>query len=149
MYNEKILSSIEKYDIYNNTWITYHIKLPEKLAKTGLINFNNEILILGGITENYNVSNKVYSIKIDGKNNEWKFDSEMICRRATSASSFYWDGFIYVLGGSSEGICEKYDLSTGKWEIFESYFSSIKEYKIDGTIKNFCCCLNYFVMSNQ
>jgi hypothetical protein len=149
MYNEKILSSIEKYDIYNNTWITYHIKLPEKLAKTGLINFNNEILILGGITENYNVSNKVYSIKIDGKNNEWKFDSEMICRRATSASSFYWDGFIYVLGGSSEGICEKYDLSTGKWEIFESYFSSIREYKIDGTIKNFCCCLNYFVMSNQ
>ncbi len=150
MYNDQLLSSIEKYDTYTNVWTTYPIKLPEKLAKMGIINYNDIIFIIGGINENYKTTNTVYQGKFDYKNdnNIWYKGNEMICPRATSNSAFYWDKSIYVFGGSVEGVCERYDFATKKWNMFDSYFTVIKKNNLDNIIKNFSCAFNYFVIPN-
>ena len=149
MYNDQLLSSIEKYDPYTNIWVTYSIMLPEKLAKMGLINYNDIIFIIGGINENYKTTNNIYQGKLDYKNdNIWYKGNVMICPRATSNSAFYWDNSIYVFGGSVEGVCERYDFATKKWNMFDSYLTVIKNNNLDIIIKNFSCALNYFVIPN-
>ena len=147
MYNDQLLSSIEKYDINTNVWSTYPIKLPEKLAKMGIINYNEIIFIIGGINENYKTINTIYQGKFDLKNdnNNWFKGKEMIYPRATSNSAFYWENNIYVFGGSIEGICERYDFGNKKWNIFDSYLTVIKKNNLDNVIKNFSCTFNYFL----
>jgi hypothetical protein len=123
--------------------------LPEKLAKMGLINYNDIIFIIGGINENYKTTNNIYQGKLDYKNdNIWYKGNVMICPRATSNSAFYWDNSIYVFGGSVEGVCERYDFATKKWNMFDSYLTVIKNNNLDIIIKNFSCALNYFVIPN-
>ena len=116
----------------------------------GLINYNDIIFIIGGINENYKTTNTVYQGKFDYKNdnNIWYKGNEMICPRATSNSAFYWDKSIYVFGGSVEGVCERYDFATKKWNMFDSYFTVIKKNNLDNIIKNFSCAFNYFVIPN-
>ena len=149
VYNEQLLSSIEKYDIYSDIWTTYPIKLPEKLARIGVINYNQIIFILGGINEFYQTSSNVFQGKIGSKNegrNIWYKSSEMICPRATYNSAFYWERNIFVFGGSVEGVCERYDFDSKKWIMIDSYYTAIKSYKVDNVITNFSCALNYYIV---
>ena len=68
VYNDQLLSSIEKYDIYSDIWTTYPIKLPEKLSKMGVINYNNQVIfILGGVNEFYQNSSCVFQGKLSSK----------------------------------------------------------------------------------
>ena len=150
VYNDQLLSSIEKYDIYSDIWTTYPIKLPEKLSKMGIINYNNQVIfILGGVNEFYQNSSCVFQGKLSSKKdgrNIWYKGNDMICPRATYNSAFCWEKNIFVFGGSVEGVCEKFDFNIKKWSIFDSYFTAIKSYKVDNVIKNFCCTLNYYVV---
>ena len=150
VYNDQLLSSIEKYDIYSDIWTTYPIKLPEKLSKMGIINYNNQVIfILGGVNEFYQNSSCVFQGKLSSKKdgrNIWYKGNDMICPRATYNSAFCWEKNIFVFGGSVEGVCEKFDFTIKKWSIFDSYFTAIKSYKVDNVIKNFCCTLNYYVV---
>ena len=150
VYNDQLLSSIEKYDIYSDIWTTYPIKLPEKLSKMGVINYNNQVIfILGGVNEFYQNSSCVFQGKLSSKKdgrNIWYKGNDMICPRATYNSAFCWEKNIFVFGGSVEGVCEKFDFNIKKWSIFDSYFTAIKTYKVDNVIKNFCCTLNYYVV---
>ena len=150
VYNDQLLSSIEKYDIYSDIWTTYPIKLPEKLSKMGVINYNNQVIfILGGVNEFYQNSSCVFQGKLSSKKdgrNIWYKGNDMICPRATYNSAFCWEKNIFVFGGSVEGVCEKFDFNIKKWSIFDSYFTAIKSYKVDNVIKNFCCTLNYYVV---
>ena len=147
VYNNQLLSSIEKYDTYTNVWITYHIKLPEKLAKMGIINYNKDIIIiLGGVNEDYEIVSSVKQGRLDTKSsNNWFKAPDMICPRGVSNSAFLFGDNIIVLGGSVEGVCERFDFATKKWEMIESYYKVIKEKKIEKIIKNFSCVLNYYV----
>ena len=146
VYNNQLLSSIEKYDTYTNVWITYHIKLPEKLAKMGIVNYNKDIIIiLGGVNEDYEIVSSVRQGRMDTKgSNIWYKAPDMICPRGVSSSAFLWGGNIIVLGGSVEGVCERFDFATKKWEMLESYYSVLKEKKIDNVMKTFSCVINYY-----
>ena len=122
--NNNILSSIEKYEPITDIWITYYIKLPIKIAELGVINYNNKyIFLLGGIDENKNLLDNVYIGRLDQNfvNYSWKEGPKLMCPRNTGTNCFYLNNYIYVLGGSNEGICEKYSLIKKKWEMINSY----------------------------
>ena len=144
--NENILSSIEKYEPITDIWITYHIKLPIKIAELGVINYNNKfIFLLGGVDENKNLLDNIYIGRLDHNyiNYSWKDGPRLICPRNTRNNSFYINNNIYVVGGSSEGICEKYSLIKQKWEMIKSYLSFLNDIKEDVKIKYFASELSF------
>ena len=147
--NKLLLSSIEKYEPYSDIWITFSIKLPKKIAEMGVINIDNKfIFLLGGIDEDKNPISKMYIGRFDHnitKDNSWINGQDLICPRITGSSAFYWNKNIYVVGGSIEGICEKYSMNTKKWNMIESYNSIID--KNDTMLKKYSCELNYYIHS--
>ena len=147
LYNDSTLQSIERYDEESNVWSLYHIKLPMKLAKCGIINLDSKnILILGGSDENFVPINNVFKCKLDSDNdkNVWSSEPEMICPRTTGNTCFLWKKNIYVFGGSSTNFFEKFDSETKNWETIENYLSVIKSSNIDNILTNFSCALNYY-----
>lgn len=144
--NKNILSSIEKYEPITDIWITYHIKLPIKIAELGVININNKyIFILGGIDENKNLLDNVYIGRLDHNfiNYSWREGPKLICPRKTGNNAFYWNNSIYVVGGSREGICEKFNLFKQKWEMIKSYLSIMDNSNDEIKIKFFSSELNF------
>ena len=136
--NKNILSSIEKYEPITDIWITYHIKLPIKIAELGVINLNNKyIFLLGGVDENNNLLDNVYIGRLDHNiiNYSWKEGPKLICPRKIRNNCFYLNNYIYVIGGSSEGICEKYSLIKTKWEMIRSYLTVLNEIKEETKMK--------------
>ena len=136
--NKNILSSIEKYEPITNIWITYHIKLPIKIAELGVINFNNKyIFLLGGIDENKNLLDNVYIGRLDHNfvKYSWREGAKLICPRNTRNNCFYLNNFIYVFGGSSEGICERYNFIKQEWEMIKSYLTIINDLGYEHKIK--------------
>ena len=114
LYNGSTLQSIERYDEESNVWSIYHIKLPIKLAKPGIINIDNKnIFVIGGTDENLLPINNVFSCKFDSENdkNAWNKEPDLICPRATGNTCFLWKKNIFVLGGSSTNFFEKFDLN--------------------------------------
>ena len=145
--NKLLLSSIEKYEPYSDIWITFSIKLPKKIAEVGVINLDNKfILLLGGIDEDFSPTSKMYIGRFDHnitKDSSWVNGQDLICPRVTGSSAFYWNKNIYVVGGSIEGICEKYSMATKKWNMIESYNSIIDNN--DTMLKKYSCELNYYI----
>jgi hypothetical protein len=136
--NENILSSIEKYEPITNIWITYHIKLPLKVAELGVINYNNKyIFLLGGIDENKNLLDSVYIGRLDHNfvKYSWREGPKLICPRNTNNNCFYLNNYIYVFGGSSEGICERYNFIKQKWEMIKSYLTIVNDLGFEQKIK--------------
>ena len=136
--NNNILSSIEKYEPITDIWITYHIKLPIKIAELGVINYNNKfIFLLGGVDENKKLLDNIYIGRLDHNivNYSWKEGPKLICPRNTRNNCFLVNNNIYVIGGSSEGICERYSLIKQKWEMIKSYLSVVSDTKEDVKIK--------------
>lgn len=57
----KVLNSIEKYDAVTDTWISLYFKIPMPLAKHAVVSINNkQILIIGGMSADFEPSNKVW-----------------------------------------------------------------------------------------
>ena len=144
--NKNILSSIEKYEPITDIWITYHIKLPMKIAELGIININNKyIFILGGIDENKNLLDNVYIGRLDHNfvNYSWREGPKLICPRNVGNNVFHWNNYIYVIGGSREGVCEKYNLLKQKWEMFKSYLNVFEDLRDEVKIKYFTSEINF------
>ena len=60
-----ILNTIEKYDIVTDTWISLYFKLPMPLAKLASVTLGNRnILIMGGMSADFEPSSKVWSLDI-------------------------------------------------------------------------------------
>ena len=147
LYNDSTLQSIERYNEESNIWSLYHIKLPMKLAKCGIINLDNKnILVLGGSDDNYVPINNVFKCKLDSDSdkNVWSSEPEMICPRTTGNTCFLWKKNIFVFGGSSTNFFEKFDLDNKNWESVQNYFSIIKSSNDDNILNNFICALNYY-----
>ena len=147
LYNESALQSIEKYDEESNVWSIYHIKLPMKLSKIGIINLDNKnILVIGGNDENFVPINNVFKCKLDSDSdkNVWSNEQEMICPRATGNTCFLWNKNIFVFGGSSTNYFEKYDLNIKNWEAIENFYPIINSSNIENIITNYSCALNHY-----
>ena len=144
--NNNMLSSIEKYEPITDIWITYFIKLPIKIAELGVINFNNKYLfLLGGIDEKKNILDNVYFGRLDQNliKYSWKEAPKLICPRNVKNNCFYLNNYIYVIGGNSEGICEKYNLIKQKWEMIKSYLTVMNDARDDVKIKYFSSELSF------
>ena len=147
LYNDSALQTIERYDEESNVWSIYHIKLPMKLSKIGIINLDNKnILVIGGSDENFVPINNVFKCKLDSDSdkNVWNSEQEMICPRTTGNTCFLWKNNIYVFGGSSTNYFEKYDLNTKNWEAIENFFPIINSSNIENIITNYSCVLNHY-----
>ena len=147
LYNGSTLQSIERYDEESNVWSLYHIKLPMKLAKAGIINLDNKnIFVIGGSDENLVPINNVFSCKFDSDDdkNVWSREPDLICPRTTGNTCFLWKKCIFVLGGSSTNFLEKYDFNNKKWETIDNFFSAIKSSSIETVLTNYSCALNHY-----
>lgn len=76
-------------------------------------------------------------------NYSWNDGPKLICPRKTRNNCFYLNNNIYVIGGSSEGICEKYSLIKTKWEMIKSYLTVMNEIKEEIKIKYLSSELGY------
>ena len=147
LYNGSTLQTIERYDEESNVWSLYHIKLPMKLAKAGIINIDNKnIFVIGGSDENLVPVNNVFSCKFDSDDDKdvWSRESELICPRTTGNTCFLWKKCIFVMGGSSTNFLEKYDFNNKKWETFDNFFSVIKSSSVETVLTNYSCALNHY-----
>ena len=147
LYNGSTLQSIERYDEESNVWSMYHIKLPMKLAKPGIINIDNKnIFVIGGSDENLVPINNVFSCKFDSDDDKdvWSRESELICPRTTGNTCFLWKKCIFVMGGSSTNFLEKYDFNNKKWETIDNFFSVIKSSSVETVLTNYSCALNHY-----
>jgi len=141
-YNDTLVPSIEKYDIMANVWVTYHVKLIDSLAKMGVLNYKNNIILLGGINEEYQFSNR--AIVLDLQIGKWKKLPEMISPRVFNNSAFIYDSSIYVIGGNSDSTCERFDFITNAWNSIGSYTSALKGKKQDiNEVYSYCFSLNF------
>lgn len=147
-YNDTLIPSIEKYDILANVWVTFHVKLIDSLAKMGVINYKNNIILLGGINEQYQMSNR--AVVLDLQLGKWKKLPEMLDARVFSNSAFIHDSAIYTIGGNADAKCERFDLISNKWNSIESY-SSLFRNKITNIpnieMYSFCFSTNWLSKS--
>ena len=147
LYNGSSLESIEKYDEENNIWSLYHIKLPMKLAKVGIINIDNQnIFVIGGRDENLEPVNYVFKCKFNSNNdkNVWSKAPDMIYPRTTGNTCFLWKMKIFVFGGNSTNDFEKFDLNNNNWETIENFYSVIKSSNAEMILTNYSCVLNHY-----
>jgi hypothetical protein len=146
-YNSSALQSIERYDEDSNVWSIYHIRLPMKLAKVGIVNIDNKnIFVIGGSDENLVPVNNVFWCKFDSDNdkNVWSIEPDLICPRTTGNTCFLWKKNIFVLGGSTTNFFEKYDMNNKKWETVENFFSVVKSSNVEKILTNYSCALNHY-----
>ena len=59
------LSSVEKYDVITDVWISLYFKLPLPLAKLGCLALDKRnIMVFGGMTADYEPQTVVYNLDI-------------------------------------------------------------------------------------
>ena len=147
LYNGSTLESIEKYDEESNAWSFYHIKLPMKLAKPGIVNIDNKnIYVIGGNDENYIPVNNVYKCQLDSDKdkNVWSSQQDLICPRTTGNACFLWKNNIFVFGGSSTNYFERFIIDENRWENIENFSSIINSSNVETILTNYCCVLNHY-----
>ena len=74
---------------------------------------NKSILICGGMSSDFEPTRTVYSL--DLATIKWRKKSAMTHARLTSSGLFYSNGYVFAIGGNSEGICERYNVDTDRW----------------------------------
>lgn len=140
-YNDTLIPSIEKYDTLANVWITYHVKLFDSMAKMGVVNYKNNIVLLGGINEEFQVTNKV--VVLDLQTGKWKKLPEMSAAREFNNSAFIYNSCIYAIGGNFESTCERFDFLSNKWKPLESYTKLLKSKNRQNEMYTYCFSLNF------
>lgn len=139
-FDDQILSSIEKFDYISETWVTHFIKLPEKLAKIGVVYYKDHIIILGGINGAYDI---IKSVRVlDVMSTEWHKITDMLYPRTFNQSACLYNNFIYAIGGNADCNCERYDFYSNKWQLIESYTSVLKSKKMN-ELYNFSFAPNF------
>ena len=102
-------------------WLTVHIKLPAATAKLGAVAINDdEILILGGLNLSLKKRQKTV-MKLSISNKKWTSLNDMKIGKTFNCSAFYYDNYVYTIGGNEKDICERYDLDNDIWESIPSY----------------------------
>lgn len=110
----KDANTIEKYDIYTNTWeiIT---TIPSMRQGMKAVAYEDTILLIGGY------ENGVYSSQVDAysiSENTWTSKKQMKMRRERCAATVV-DGYVYVMGGRNDNglldSIEKYDIYRDTW----------------------------------
>ena len=126
-----ILNTIEKYDCMSDHWLTLHLKLPAASAKLGAVAINNdEILILGGLNLSLKKRQKiVLKLSLSGK--KWTSMNDMKIGKTFNCSAFYYDNYVYTIGGNEKDLWERYDLDNDFWEPIPSYseVTSLKDFQ--------------------
>ena len=140
-YNDNLIQSIEKFDTLVNVWQIYHVKLQDSLAKMGVVNYKNNIILLGGISDDFRVSNRV--VVLDLQTAKWKKLPEMSAPRVFNNSAFIYNSGIYAVGGNDSCSCERLDLVSQKWNKFETYQSVFPPLSKKQESYNFAFSLNY------
>ena len=102
-------------------WLTLHLKLPAASAKLAAVAVSNdEILILGGLNLTLKKRQKSV-IKFSLSAKKWVSLNDMKIGKTFNSSAFYYDNYIYTIGGNEKDLCERYDLENDIWESIPSY----------------------------
>jgi len=103
--------AIDVYHPDTNKWDST-IETPNSYFATAVL--MDKLLIVGGLTRDYEVTNKVLVLE----SGQWKNYTEMPTARAGAAAVSY-QSMMIVVGGSDDesGVCttEVFDSSTGQW----------------------------------
>lgn len=124
LHDYTVIQTIEKYDSISDAWLSVYFKLPVPLAKHGMTVVDNKsILICGGMSSDFEPTRTVYSL--DLATIKWKKKAAMTHARLTSSGLFFTNGFVFAIGGNSEGICERYNVDTDRWHRIPSFLGRI------------------------
>ena len=85
---------------------------------------NKSILICGGMSTEFEAQRNCYSL--DLATIKWKKKAPMTHPRLTSSGLFFTNGFVFAIGGNSEGLCERYNVDTDKWQRIPSFMGRIE-----------------------
>jgi hypothetical protein len=95
------------------------------LAKHGAVVVDNKsIMICGGMSSNFEPLRSCYSL--DLTTIKWRSKAAMTHPRLTSQGMHYTNGFVFAIGGNSEGICERYNVDIDRWQRIPSYNGKIE-----------------------
>lgn len=125
MHDFNILQTIEKYDSVSDAWLSVYFKLPIPLAKHGATVVDNKsILICGGMSTDCEPLRNVYSL--DLSTIKWTKKSYMNHPKLINQGLFFSNGYVFAIGGNSEGICERYNVDTDRWQRIPSYSGKLE-----------------------
>ena len=112
-------------------WLTLHLKLPAASAKLGAVAIsNNEILVLGGLNLSLKKRQKIV-LKLSLSDKKWTSLNDMKIGKTFNCSVFYFDSYVYTIGGNEKDICERYDIENDFWESIPSYsdITNLKDFQ--------------------
>jgi N-acetylneuraminic acid mutarotase len=101
-HDYEVLSTIEKYDSVLDNCLTLYVKLPQPLAKLGVVALDGQrqIAIVGGMNGTFH-RQKGLNI-FDLKTTKWQTMAEMKIAKTFNGNVHYNDGFVYALGGNDK-----------------------------------------------
>ena len=112
-------------------WLTLHLKLPAASAKLGAVAISNdEILVLGGLNLSLKKRQKIV-LKLSLSDKKWTSLNDMKIGKTFNCSVFYFDSYVYTIGGNEKDICERYDIENDFWESIPSYsdITNLKDFQ--------------------
>ena len=110
LHDFNVLQTIEKYDTISDSWVSLQFKLPLPLAKSGAVVIDNRsVLICGGMSADFEPQRLVY--QFDLQHIKWTKKANMLHPKLVSTGLFYSNGYVFAIGGNSEGECERYNVS--------------------------------------
>lgn len=60
-------------------------------------------------------------MKLDLDTKKWESLTDMRIGKTFSGTAFFFDGYIYTIGGNEKNVCERYDLDNDMWESIPSF----------------------------
>ena len=78
------------------------------------------------MSSDFEARSEAYSFNMD--TNKWKQVSNMCCPKLVSSGCLSSGGYAFVLGGTIDQVCERYNPATDTWQKIPSY----KEYTATG-----------------
>ena len=60
-------------------------------------------------------------MRFDLNTKKWTSVADMKAARSFSNSCFFYEGFVYAIGGNEQNLCERFDVDNGMWEVIPSY----------------------------
>lgn len=112
------IDSIEQYDIANDIWNLLRIKFPLSVeAETATLISKNEVLILGG---HDNSAGTKDAMIVNLETQSFLKIPAMPYERFLH-SAFFYENFVYVIGGVENCQCQKININTNQWENIASH----------------------------
>lgn len=147
LYNNTFIPTIEKYDIFANIWSIYHVKLFDAVSKIGVINYKNNIILLGGVNEKFEPVEKAVVLELN--TGKFKKMPDMLSARTFNQNScFIYNNYIYAIGGNYESSCEKFSLINNKWSVINSYSKVLSNRNKQNELYTYSFSLNFVNTQN-